>query len=66
MKCANTMMKNLKEEAQMHCEQAGDPLELMQLKSDIIGRMTKALDGADRFNRWGKHYLRALMRAHQV
>lgn len=36
------------------------------LKSDVDGRMTKALDGRDRFNRWGKHYLRALTRAHQL
>lgn len=36
------------------------------LKSDVDGRMTKALDGKDRFNRWGKHYLRALTRAHQL
>merc|ERR1719188_271167 len=36
------------------------------LKVDVDGRMTKALNGADRFNRWGKHYLRAISRAHQV
>jgi len=36
------------------------------LKTDVDGRMTKALDGMDRFNRWGKHYLRALTRAHQL
>merc|ERR1711971_916685 len=28
--------------------------------------MGKAYDGRPRFNRWGKHYLRALMRAHQL
>merc|ERR1712046_299843 len=28
--------------------------------------MLKALKGKERFNRWGKHYLRALARAHQV
>lgn len=28
--------------------------------------MKKALDGKARFNRWGKHYLRALGRAHQL
>merc|ERR1719160_411432 len=28
--------------------------------------MTKALQGRDRFNRWGMHYLRALIRAHQL
>lgn len=36
------------------------------LKADVGGRMTKALQGLDRFNRWGKHYLRALTRAHQL
>jgi len=36
------------------------------LKVDVEGRMTKALNGADRFNRWGKHYLRSISRAHQV
>jgi len=38
----------------------------LALKSDIDGRMSKALKGKERFNRWGKHYLRALMRAHQL
>lgn len=28
--------------------------------------MTKALDGTERFFRWGEHYLRALLRAHQL
>jgi len=28
--------------------------------------MTKALNTKERFNRWGKHYLRALLRAHQL
>jgi adenylate kinase len=36
------------------------------LKGDVGGRMTKALQGKARFNRWGKHYLRALMRSHQL
>jgi len=40
--------------------------ELSAIKVDVDGRMTKALNGADRFNRWGKHYLRALVRAHQL
>merc|ERR1719408_740880 len=37
-----------------------------QLKADIEGRASKALVGKDRYNRWGKHYLRAFTRAHQV
>lgn len=36
------------------------------LRADVEGRMTKSLTGKDRFNRWGKHYLRALVRSHQV
>eukprot|EP00746_Dinoflagellata_sp_MGD_P138916 gnl/MRDRNA2_/MRDRNA2_72470_c0_seq1.p1 gnl/MRDRNA2_/MRDRNA2_72470_c0~~gnl/MRDRNA2_/MRDRNA2_72470_c0_seq1.p1 ORF type:complete len:1023 (-),score=174.32 gnl/MRDRNA2_/MRDRNA2_72470_c0_seq1:198-3188(-) len=36
------------------------------LRADIEGRMSKALNGRERFDRWGKHYLRALMRAHQL
>jgi hypothetical protein len=36
------------------------------LRMDVDGRMSKALQGQARFNRWGKHYLRALMRAHQI
>jgi len=39
---------------------------LTALKSDVVGRMSKALKGKERFNRWGKHYVKALMRAHQV
>jgi len=39
---------------------------LAALRADADGRMSKALKGKDRFNRWGKHYLRALMRSHQL
>lgn len=39
---------------------------LTALSADVGGRMSKALQGKERFNRWGKHYLRALMRAHQL
>eukprot|EP00933_Yihiella_yeosuensis_P080097 TRINITY_DN93500_c0_g1_i1.p1 TRINITY_DN93500_c0_g1~~TRINITY_DN93500_c0_g1_i1.p1 ORF type:complete len:1048 (-),score=211.18 TRINITY_DN93500_c0_g1_i1:125-3268(-) len=39
---------------------------LVALKADVQGRMHKALQGKERFNRWGKHYLRALVRAHQL
>jgi len=40
--------------------------QLAALKADVEGRMAKALKGKDRFHRWGKHYLRALARAHQL
>lgn len=36
------------------------------LHNNVSGRMSKSLEGQARFNRWGKHYLRALMRSHQV
>jgi adenylate kinase len=37
------------------------------LKADLVdGRMSKSIKGKERFNRWGKHYLRALMRSHQL
>jgi len=36
------------------------------LRQDVNGRMSKALNSKDRFNRWGKHFVRALMRAHQL
>jgi len=42
-----------------------DP-RLEGLRSDVGGRMSKALQGMDRFNRWGKHYLRALARGHEL
>jgi len=44
----------------------GAPDAFTTLKADVDGRMTKAFDGLDRFRRWGKHYLRALSRAHQL
>lgn len=36
------------------------------LKADAGGRMAKSVHGAERFNRWGKHYLGALVRAHHL
>lgn len=36
------------------------------LLTDVGGRIVKSLTGTTRFNRWGKHYLRAITRAHQV
>jgi hypothetical protein len=45
---------------------AGGDGRIAALKQDVQGRMAKALMGKARFDRWGKHYLRALMRAHQL
>mmetsp|Transcript_2645 Transcript_2645/g.7915 ORF Transcript_2645/g.7915 Transcript_2645/m.7915 type:complete len:661 (+) Transcript_2645:149-2131(+) len=39
---------------------------LSDLHVDISGRFCKSLKGHERFNRWGKHYLRALTRAHEL
>ena len=39
---------------------------LLLLQSDVEGRLSKALSRKERFERWGKHYLRALLRAHQL
>jgi hypothetical protein len=36
------------------------------LRSDAAGRVRKALEGTARYQRWGCHYLRALLRAHEV
>lgn len=36
------------------------------LSNDFAGRLTKAFDGIDRFNRWGKHYILSLTRSWQL
>jgi len=36
------------------------------LRGDVGARVSKAFQGGDRFGRWGKHYLRAFLRAHQL
>jgi len=43
-----------------------DNARMVALNEDVKGRMSKALTTKERFNRWGKHYLRALIRAHQL
>jgi hypothetical protein len=39
---------------------------VVAMHSDIVGRMSKALDGSDRYKRWGSHYIRGLLRAHEL
>ncbi|KAH3761987.1 Voltage-dependent calcium channel subunit alpha-2/delta-2 [Pelomyxa schiedti] len=39
---------------------------LEALYADVNGRMSKAVNQKARYDRWGRHYLRALVRAHQV
>mmetsp|Transcript_10466 Transcript_10466/g.19260 ORF Transcript_10466/g.19260 Transcript_10466/m.19260 type:complete len:738 (+) Transcript_10466:69-2282(+) len=61
MAAANSTMKELASKTS-----SWPSIGLNAVAEDVTGRMTKALDGKDRFNRWGKHYLRALTRAHQL
>ena len=44
---------------------AGDE-RVAAMYADIAGRVSKAMDGADRFKRWGSHYIRGLLRAHEL
>jgi len=61
---AQTKMKFMADEIAAIAELAPDCAALVELSFDVGGRMSKALDGADRFNRWGKHYLRCIVRSH--
>jgi len=36
------------------------------LYSDVSGRISKSVSTVERFKRWGEHYLRAIVRAHQL
>ncbi|KAH3765853.1 von willebrand factor type A domain protein [Pelomyxa schiedti] len=44
---------------------SNDP-RIVGIGADLRGRMNKALTTRERFNRWGKHYMRAIIRAHQM
>merc|ERR1712224_244372 len=61
----NGLVRTL-ESAAAGASEGQDIGRLTGLLADAKGRMSKALQGASRFNRWGVHYLRALIRAHQV
>ena len=52
------------EGAAASAEELGPRLEA--LLKDVAGRAQKSLEGQDRFERWGMHYLRSLLRAHQL
>jgi len=41
-------------------------VRLAGLFEDVSGRMSKAISTVERFNRWGQHYLRSIVRAHQL
>lgn len=49
-----------------HIDELSSDGRFVALKADLEGRMSKSVKGKERFNRWGKHYLRALMRSHQL
>jgi len=60
-----TAMKELSEEIAAMDDASNNTDEtLVALRADTDGRMTKALTGKTRFNRWGKHYMRAICRSH--
>jgi len=42
-----------------------DP-RLKALNEDVSGRISKAVSTNERFNRWGSHYLRAIIQAHSL
>jgi len=49
------------------CNNSGqNDARLTCFHTDIAGRMSKALSTVERFKRWGKHYLRAITRSHQL
>ena len=58
-------MKELNEDiaAVVYCNYYDDKT-LVALRADTDGRMTKAINDQNRFNKWGKHYLRAICRSH--
>ena len=39
---------------------------LASFLDDLAGRISKSVTDMDRFNRWGRHYLRCIARAHQL
>lgn len=39
---------------------------IVALQEDVTGQVTEAISRQDWFNKWGKHYLPSLMRAHQL
>jgi hypothetical protein len=57
-------MRDLVAEITTLNEENGEPMNLTSLRIDVNTRMQKALDGMERFQRWGEHYLRAINRCH--
>ena len=63
---ANQLLKALDDHTEVIYNATGKPNEIAALKADISGRMLKAVDTLERYFRWGSHYLRGLLRAHQL
>jgi hypothetical protein len=54
-------------EAQANVNSSDEEISaLSDMHTDVSGRMIKSLTTKERFNRWGKHFLRAITRAHQI
>jgi len=73
MKLLETLKKEIKHKAHIaknmntdDFNQNTDNSRVEALNNDVQGRFAKAFRGEARFNRWGKHYLYALLRAHQL
>jgi len=60
MKTSSSYLAKLDDRSRKFSEQ----IDLM--RSDVAGRMSKALKGVSRFKRWGRHYLRSISRNHQL
>lgn len=65
---ANRQLAEMKTKiAQIETSQGADcDIRIRTLSADVQGRVTKALSTKERFMRWGRHYVRALVRAHQI
>eukprot|EP01083_Nonionella_stella_P123727 373003_1 len=73
LKLLKTLKQEVKAAAEIATQEDTDDFNqmsansrLVALNADVNGRLNKAFKGQPRFNRWGKHYLRALLRAHSV
>lgn len=64
LKSATSLLSNFTKHVDQILAATGEPEEIKALKTDVFGRMTKAIDGQERYFRWGEHYLRSLLRAH--
>jgi len=63
---ANREMTEMNVKVDEIAKSIGEPDAISALRVDTNGRMLTAFDGYERFKRWGEHYVRSLMRAHQL